>query len=79
MREKAFHLYRVAHIHAYDVLDTIVVSAQVSEFGDVTPPVIDRTLNWRCTVQGHGDADPSLWLWRVLQILQEELDGSTES
>jgi len=67
-------MYRVAHLHAYDVLDEIVVSVQLSEFEYPNDTQITRTLNWKDSVQGVGDDDPSLWLWRVLQLLQEHLE-----
>lgn len=67
-------MYRTAHLHAYDVLDTIMVTVTITEYGD--PPLSGRTalLQWHLSVQGHGDDDPSLWLWRALQLAQEELE-----
>lgn len=67
-------MYRTAHLHAYDVLDTVVISAQVAEFDDPSSNAITKTLTWRCELQSFGDDDPSVWLWRALQVLQEELD-----
>jgi hypothetical protein len=67
-------MYRVCSLHAYDVLDTIVVSVQLSEFDKPGEHEITRTIHWHDYVSSVGDDDPSLWLWRVLQLMQEHLE-----
>lgn len=67
-------MYRTAHLHAYDVLDTIMVTVTITEYAD--PPLSGRTalLTWHLSVAGVGDDDPSIWMWRALQLAQEELE-----
>jgi hypothetical protein len=69
-------MYRVAHLHAYDMLDTIVVSVQLSEYDKPGEHEITRTIHWHDYVSGVGDDDPSLWLWRVLQLMQATLHST---
>lgn len=68
-------MYRTAILSVYDVLDQVFVSAKVMTYSD-TPGKVPPTVSvWSTTVSGVGEDDTSIWLWRALQGLQEELDN----
>lgn len=62
----------VAHVHVLDLLDTIVVYAEVvgaDSFQRQLEPVLKQSM----TVQGVGETDPQIWLQDALVALLETL------
>jgi len=69
-------MYRTAHVHAYDVLDTIFVSCQLTQWDGDPAEVEKKQLLISAECKSFGDDDPTIWLWRALQAMQEELDST---
>jgi hypothetical protein len=62
----------VAHVHVLDLLDTVVVYAEVvgaDSFQRQLEPVLKQSM----TVQGVGETDPQIWLQDALVALLETL------
>lgn len=62
----------VAHIHMMDLLDTVVIYAEVVG-ADAFQRHLEPTFKQSMTVQGVGESDPQVWLQDALVALLETL------
>lgn len=66
-------MWFMASIHAYDVMNTIHVTASVAEQGTEEGRAIHRVLAASTSLDGVGEANPRDWLEDVLVGLLEAL------
>lgn len=66
-------MYRIASIAAYDVVDTVFVTATVRLYDSLQPGVSEIEINTATTVDGHGTGSGSVWLRDALVALAETL------
>lgn len=64
---------RIASVHAYDVLNKVVVSVIVREYPDYDEGDSTLVLERHATVDGTGEPEPPLWLQDALVALLETL------
>ena len=66
-------MYRIASIAAYDVLDSVHISAQVVLYEGVEEVTHTVELSCATTVDGVGSSSGSVWLRDALVALAETL------
>ena len=66
-------MYRIASIAAFDVLDKVQISAQVTLYEGIIE--VTHTVEFSCatTVDGVGSGSPQVWLRDALVALAETL------
>lgn len=64
---------RIASIHFYDALDSVIGSAVVREYDDYDNGTSEITFNCAMKFPGHGDDETADWLARCLQELRRTL------
>lgn len=66
-------MYRTASIHAYDVMDTVHITATVMLYTGMGPGQHEVEIHCATTVQGVGSGDGAVWLRDALVALAETL------
>lgn len=66
-------MYRVAMLHAYDALDSVVIACQVKATAGGPSDGLEPELACSVTIQGIGDENPATWLRDALVALAETL------
>lgn len=62
-----------ASVHAYDVMDTVFVTAAVQSTPGIGETQAACVLRATTSVSGVGEQDPRLWMMDVLVALMESL------
>lgn len=66
-------MHYIASVHAFDVMDTVQVTATVRSTPDIEGIQPTTVLRATTTVSGVGEVDPRQWMVDALVALLEEL------
>jgi len=66
-------MYRTASIAAYDVMDTVFITATVRLYDSLQPGVNEVEIHTATTVDGLGSGEGAVWLRDALVALAETL------
>lgn len=66
-------MQRIASLHAYDALDTIVISLLVREYPDYQTGEPSIALVRQFEIHSRGEPEPELWAGKILEALSESL------
>lgn len=66
-------MYRTATIAAYDVMDTVFVTATVTLYDGLALGQHEVEISCATTVDGHGTSEGAIWLRDALVALAETL------
>jgi len=66
-------MYRTATLSIYDVMDQVHINIVIAQYRSMPGTLSPEQFIYSATLPSTGEEEPTVWAWRALQALQDEL------